>query len=399
MDSPRRIILVLAGSQGGKTTLGVWWLFWEMQERGPGDYLVAAPTYPILNLKTLPEFELLFRQRLRLGKLKRTPQPVFFVSRMGEKALWGGPQKTPTRVIFGHASDPDSLEAMTAQAALLDEAGQKKFRRGSWEAVQRRLSTTGGRIFIPTTPYGLGWLKGEVYDRYQAGDPEIDLIQFDSTQNPAFPQEEYDRMAERLPTWKFNMMYRGLFERPAGLIYDAFNRKKHLIKRFTIPTEWPRYLGLDFGGVNTAGVFLAAYPGTNRFVLYRTYHFGGRTARGHGEALLRGEPYPRLIAGGSGSEGQWRDEFAAAGLNVNEPAVTSVEVGIQRVYELLKMDRLDIFEDLLDIVDEMESYNRELDDNQEPTERIEDKAKYHRLDALRYIGSHLTETMPVRALG
>ena len=32
---------------------------------------------------------------------------------------------------------------------------------------------------------------------------------------------------------------------------------RHKIPRIAIPPEWPRFLGLDFGGVNTAGIFFA----------------------------------------------------------------------------------------------------------------------------------------------
>ena len=45
-DSGKRFILLLAGTQGGKTTFGPLWLWREIQQRGPGDYLVVTPTYP-----------------------------------------------------------------------------------------------------------------------------------------------------------------------------------------------------------------------------------------------------------------------------------------------------------------------------------------------------------------
>ena len=55
-----------------------------------------------------------------------------------------------------------------------------------------------------------------------------------------------------------------------------------------------------------------------------------------------------LIAyGGAKSlKGQWRDEFSAAGLYIGEPAVSDVEVGINRVYGTIKRTELRIFDDL-----------------------------------------------------
>jgi hypothetical protein len=47
-QSPKRFVLVLAGTQGGKTSFGPAWLYREIQRRGPGDYMIVTPTYPLL---------------------------------------------------------------------------------------------------------------------------------------------------------------------------------------------------------------------------------------------------------------------------------------------------------------------------------------------------------------
>jgi hypothetical protein len=287
--------------------------------------------------------------------------------------------------LFGYAADPESLESATAKAAWLDEAGQRKFKLGSWEAIKRRLAIHQGRVLITTTPYDLGWLKLKVWDKWRAGDPDIEVIRFDSTENPAFPQEEFEAARRDLPAWKFDLFYRAIFTRPAGLIYDAFSFDAHTCPRFAIPTNWPRYLGLDFGGVNTAGVFCAEEPATGKLYAYREYHAGGRTLAEHAAALLHDEPGLPLAVGGAGSEGQWRAEAGAAGLPVREPPIREVEVGISRVYARLKRGGLIVFSDLDGLLEELQTYSRELDAHGEPTEAIEDKASYHRLDALRYL--------------
>jgi hypothetical protein len=46
-------------------------------------------------------------------------------------------------------------------------------------------------------------------------------------------------------------------------------------------------------------------------------------------------------------------------------------------------------DDLHTLIDDLGSYSREVDELGEPTERIEDKDSWHRLDALRYIMAHL----------
>jgi hypothetical protein len=341
--------------------------------------MVVTPTFPLLNLKALTEFKDLFQRRLNLGTYSSQARTFTY-------------HDESVRVLFGHANDPDSLEAATAKAAWLDEAGQRKFRLGSWEAIQRRLAVNQGRALITTTPYDLGWLKQQLWDPWVAAGrdhPEIDVISFDSTTNPAFPPAEFERQRRKLPAWKFDLFYRARFTRPAGLIYDSFDEAKHKIPRFAFPAHWPRLLGLDFGGVNTVGLFFAAElrangEWTGRLYLYREYKAGGRTAAGHTAELLRGEPGIPHCVGGSGSEGQWRDEFRAAGLPVREPPIKDVEVGIDRVYGAHARGEILVFDDLAGYLDEKQSYSREVDDAGNPTEAIEDKHAFHFMDAERY---------------
>lgn len=382
LHSPERFVAVIAGAQSGKTVCGPLWLRDEIERRGAGDYLAVAPSYPLMQKKMLPEFLRLFESVLRIGRYKHADRIFEF-------------SDGSVKVYFGHADDPESLESATAKAAWLDEPGQKRFRLGSWEAILRRLAIHRGRALLTTTPYDLGWLKTQVYDRWKRGDKDYWVVNFDSKMNPAFPEEEYERARRDLPGWKFRMFYQGQFERPAGLIYDCFDSAAHVVPAFTIPADWPRFLGLDFGGVNTAGVFFAkdpkSPPDCPKYYLYREYHHGGRTAKQHAAALLEGEPGVPVCAGGSKSEDQWRDEFKAAGLPIKEPPVADVEVGINRVYGFIQRGQFCVFDSCTGWLDEAQSYSREVDDNGEPTEKIEDKECYHRLDATRYISAYLAQ--------
>lgn len=537
MNSKKRIVLVLAGARGGKSSVSVVWLLREIARRGQGDYLVAAPNYTLLNKAMMPEMEYLYDSMLNLGKLMHSP-PEFRFSEDGARQLFGKRPTRPTRIIFGHADKPNSLEAMTAKAAVLDEAGQSQFKIGSWEAIQRRLALDEGRCLIVTTPYCydqeteirtrhgwksfgdltptdevvaciptgeahyekpsriiwepyqgpmvalmgvgidllvtpdhrvlyrdrgemrtceardfasmvhrdlsipktiglsdlwpseaglveesaevaysghigcvtvstgyvlvrrngeecisgncLGWLKDKIFDPWEKSHgkhPEIDVVNFDSRANPAFPKEEYDRAERDLPRWKFNMFYRGIFERPAGIIYDSFDKAKHVIPRFKIPEWWKeKYLGLDFGGVNTAAVFYVRDPYKGTLYLYDTYKAGGRTSAEHVAAIKAKEPDEfRACVGGSLSEGQWRAEFGAAGLTIREPAVKEIEVGIDRVYGFHRADKVQVFDDLDGYLDEKLTYSRQVDDNGNVSEKIEDQHAFHYIDAERYI--------------
>ncbi len=407
LQSKKRIVAVIAGGRAGKTSLGALWLHQEMLRCGPGDYLVAAPSFPLIDKAAGPELEHLFQHVLKLGTMRRSPSWQFVFHQNVNLEGWGKLSR-PARIIIGHADDPDTLEAMRAKAAWLDEAGQSSFKQASWEVVQQRLANDSGRVLITSKPYNLGWLKRLVYDPWHAAGKkhsEIDVISFDSRMNPEFPESEYERARATLPAWRFDMMYRGLFTRPAGVIYEGFDTAKHVVKRFRPSPDWPRFIGVDFGAVNTAAVYLAGEMAhgkpTGRYFLYKTYYPAGRhevkvSPAKHAEAILSGEVVtlsgePRIpyTVGGSKSEDEARADFGAAGLYVAEPPIKDVEVGIDRVHAMIQQGNLLVFADQTDIIDDLSTYARELNEQGEPTEKIEAKETWHRLDALRYICAHL----------
>ena len=389
-NSNKRFVVIFAGTQGGKTSFGPAWLFREIQLKGPGDYLVVTPTFQILDKKAQPELLRLFRDWLHLGKFVSSPTRKFIFSEEGSKRTFGQNYQpgVPTNIFFGFAANPDSLESATIKGAWLDEAGQKLFKLASWEAIVRRLSLAQGRALITSTPYDLGWLKQKFWDvRYT--DPDVEVVNFKSMLNPAFPMEEYLRAQATMPEWKFRMFYEGIPSKPAGLVYDCFDEAQDKIAPFDIPDSWPRYLGLDFGGVNTAGVFYAHNPETDQFYLYREYHAGGRTAKEHATALLNIEPNIKRCVGGSRSEGQWRMEFEAGGLLVLPPDIKEVDVGIARLYGGYKQHRIKVFNTCVGFLEEHMTYSYMLDERDQPTEIIENKSSFHWEDGSRYILSWL----------
>lgn len=399
-QSEKRNILVLAGTQSGKTSFMPWWLWKQIRKFGAGDYLAVTATFDLFKLKFLPLMRECFEHVLGIGRYwsgdrvieLADPETGKFRANRADDPMWG-------RIILRSAESKGGLESSTALAAVLDEAGMDSFTQETVDAVTSRLSLSRGPALFGTTLYTLrGWLR-KLFDRARAGDPDIDLIQFDSTANPSFSREEFEERRRTMPRWKFNMRYRGRYERPAGLIYDSFDPKMCIMPRFPIPVEWPRVGGLDFGGVNTAAILYAQEPGTPRLIAYKEYHAGGRRADQHATEILKGEPMIPTMVGGSKSEDQWRDEFSAGGLPVMAPLITDVEVGINRVYGAHSRNEVIIFDDLTGYLEQLETYTRKLDANQEPTEEIEDKNTFHFMDAARYIIGWLRDDITIERAG
>ena len=374
-DSKKRFVFIIAGTQSGKTSYLPVWLDQEIREKGEGDYLAVTSTYDLLKMKFLPELRGYFchlfgwQESASEKTIYRQYKPRMF-----------------TRIICRSADAEGGLESASAKGALFDECGQDGVKVGAWEALQRRLSLSQGRVLGGTTPYNLGWLKTEIFDRWRDGDSDIQVVQFKSTMNPSFPIAEYDRAKRTLPAWKFEMFYNGNFSRPAGMIYEDFT-EAHKIPAFDIPSEWPRFLGVDFGAVHTAKIWVAQDPSSELYYLYRESLEGNKTTAEHVDYVKKYNERNIKAWGGAKSETQQRMDWTDAGLHIAEPLIWEVESGINRVIALLKERKLYVFNTCKGVIDEFGTYSRELDVNGQPTDKIKDKNTYHHLDALRYVSS------------
>lgn len=409
-DSPRRTVAMIAGTQGGKTSFGPWWLAHKIQQRGSGDYLAVTSTYDLFKLKLLPEFLRVFEEKLELGRFwlgdkvfeLRDPETGKFWARRSADRMWG-------RVILRSAQSLSGLESATVKAMWLDECGQDDFTLEARKALRRRGALYQADELLTTTLYNLGWVKQQVIDPATNGgavslervelasgrEAEVEvtdnaaanicLVQFDSVVNPLYPQAEFDEAQATLPDDEFQMMYRGRVTKLRTLIYNTFDPALDTCARFPIPAHWARFLGLDFGGVHTAALFYAEEPESKKLYCYREYLAGDKSAKEHATALLEGEPGRPRAVGGSRSEGQWRLEFATAGLPIGEPDQPDVWVGINRVYAQNKQHQIIYFADLTGVLDQKGRYRRKRDKAGNPTDEIENKQMFHFLDAERYI--------------
>lgn len=207
---------------------------------------------------------------------------------------------------------------------------------------------------------------------------------------------EYLAEMDKIPNRADRLRLRyGVWAGAEGRVYDGWDALAHVIPPFPIPESWPRYLGLDFGGTNTAAVFYALNPDTDQLILYREYLAGGRTAGQHTPFLIEGEPVTPFCVGGAKSEGQWRAEFKAAGLEVHEPAIKDVALGISRVNGQHKKNGILVFSTCTGYLEQKGSY-RYLPDAADP-DAIERKRHFHYMDAERYIVGYLRPESDVRA--
>lgn len=339
-ESDARYVAMIAGTGAGKSWFGPIWLYREIQRYPQDDFLVVSPTYTMFQRIVLPRM-LEFMMSVAMIEYKAT-----------ERALY---LPTGGKIYFGSADNPLTLEGVHVRAAWIDEAGQ--MRREAWEVIQRRVGYHKGRILLTTTPYNLGWLKTELYDRWKAGDKNYDVIQFASIVNPAYPKEEFERAKATMPEWKFKMFYLGQFAKPEGMVYQDFNEQKQLIDAFEIPKSWRRVAGMDFGYNNPSAVVWTAISPDDEIYIYREYYERGKIIEELADEIIdrsRGEEIDAIYCDPSNPaaiEELRRKDLPA------QAADNAVKQGIEAVIEAMRGNRLYIFKGLNNLLDELENYH------------------------------------------
>lgn len=419
-----RVIGVGAGWQSGKTLMGPGYLKYCMDRRQsegrtgtvsePQDFVAISGTYDLLRLKMLPALQGLFCSWMGWGDYSA-----------GDKVIYS--KDKLSRIILRSADSSIGLESFTALDGWFDEAGRDEVCIEAYESIMRGLAVNEGHLLITTTLWNLGWLHQQVYQPAIGGDPRYRWVTFESLDNPAFSRREWDRAKESMPDWKFDMRYRGIYRKPSGLIYQdyddglsvltpvmerilegddwrervarmAIDWRGHLCKPFSIPAHWERIVGVDFGAsLHNAQVWVAEEPGTGNYYAYRESCGIAATGPEQAAAAVDYREPVALALGGAPSEDDARREWGEAGFGVAKPWINDVESGIDRVTGLLRMRRLFIFDTLTGLRSELGTYSRELDDAGEPTQKIKDKEKFHRLDALRYLATAIPMERPAGA--
>lgn len=307
--------------------------------------------------------------------------------------MWG-------RILLRSAVARGGLESTTAAAAWLDEAGQENFSLDAWEAIVRRLSLFQGRVLVTTTIYNLGWIKWHIYDPWVRGElDDTDIISFASVYNPAFSKEEFARAKRTMQDHRFAYFYLGQFAKPVGQIYP-FDPETHICDPFPIPSHWRVHVGIDFGAVHTATLWVAEDPTTDRCYIYRESLLGDMTTEEHCHWINQqyldenGDEIENVVSwvGGAPGERQQRLDWNRFGVPVMAPTIKSIEAGIDRVISLFKQDKVRVFADCTRTIHELESYRRKTDESGHVSSVIQDHGAYHLMDCLRYAVSSISTT-------
>jgi PBSX family phage terminase large subunit len=373
--SDKRIIVIAAGIQSGKTTTGALWVGTKAGQISPdSNLIICAPTYKILTQATLPKFLQVFK---RFGRYHKVDSIFQFHS-------------GPTAFIRS-LTDPNALEGITdVEAIWLDEGGL--ISRYAWENVEGRSAFRQAPILISTTPYALNWMFRMWEEWGQGKRPEVEFVQFTSKDNPHFPDEEFERQRRLLDSRRFQMKYMGQFGKMEGLVYEKINT----CKSFKLEPGTKYYAGVDWGYTNPFVLSIRAVTPNGLHYRVAEFYKSGLMV----EEIVRICQQRKQIYN---IELFIADPSAPANIEaLNRGGVTcipgnnNVRAGIDEQNRLFKEERFFIFEDDNPCgIDEYSTYHYpeprdyKIDEDQKEPEPV--KANDHGCDADRYVTMHLVK--------
>lgn len=205
------IRLAAGGVGAGKTEAGAVEAIALAIENPGCDGYIVAPTYGTLKRVTLRKF------------LQFLPKEVVREHNKGERYI---ELKNHSRVYYGSADNPSSLEGATIAWFWLDEARYCK--REAYDVLLARLREPNAKRLcgVLTSTPALGWL----YDEFKTGKPDRSLVKLPTMANLALPSSYMRTLRASYSKALFKQYVLGEFVALEGAVYgDAFNEDDHVI--------------------------------------------------------------------------------------------------------------------------------------------------------------------------
>jgi hypothetical protein len=329
--------------------------------------------------------------------------------------------RTEQRIKAKTAWNANTLRGDYADLLIMDE--WQLVSEDAWDEVgaPMLLDNNGDAVFIYTPPS----LSGSGISR--ARDPRHaakmfaiakadssgrwETFTFTSHDNPFISTEALSEITKdmTLDAYRKEILAQDEEIQQTWLVYP-FNSLVCKISRFPIPNNWHIYSGHDFGSANPAALFFAVDPGSGFKYAFREYLPGGKSTAQHVEDFkdiitipeTKHEKEPKFYTiikrtGGSHQEEDSRSNYTAHGWPIAAPNITHVKEQVDRVRDMMRLNKVFVFEDLKNYLDELSNCLWILDENNKPTNEIADEKRYHLCACARYILSEFRpETVEVQ---
>jgi len=128
----------------------------------------------------------------------------------------------------------------------------------------------------------------------------------------------------------------GRWVQAEGTVYDGYDSTVHMIDRFEIPGDWPRYRVIDFGYVNPFVCQWWAEDYDGRLYRYREIYMTKRTVASHAQLINTLSGNERYVSTIADHDAEDRATLAEHGIYTT-PADKDISTGIQMVADRLRV--------------------------------------------------------------
>ena len=306
LDAATKILIIRGGNRSGKTEIGgaitaAYFLgkryfegerAWEWVKDLPIDDSRPRNIW-VVGLDFNAIRDIIWREKLRQGRthpafIPNESDPLIKKINDADFQIFGADGS----VITGKSADSgrDKFQGASVDLVWIDEECEVEI----FDECYQRTVDCAGRLVVTLTPLkdiGTGVRTPWVHDLVEAavaGQRDIKTVSLSVLDNPLISADEKQKLIER---WAGHPEERarlyGEFIQRAGLVYNTWNPKLHLIKPFPIPVHWRRVVAIDPAATGpTAALWAAVHPQTNDLYFYREYKDSDMTVREHAKNIL-----------------------------------------------------------------------------------------------------------------
>lgn len=276
----------------------------------------------------------------------------------------------------------ETLRGQKFDFIVIDEIASMRNFQSMWQEVVRPTLTDvkGDALFI-STPKGFNHFY-ELFNK-ESEDSDYKSFHFTTYDNPHIPPEEIDKAKEELTEDRFAQEYLADFRKTEGLVYKEFDRQKHLYDEIDDRSFKETIAGIDFGFTNPTAVIHINKDRDDSYWITKEYYKTGQTDAQIAEyvaACSFNKVYPDPESPSA------IKELRNAKVNVREVVKNkdSIKLGINKIRELFKQDKLKIHRSCENLIYELETYSYPEKKDMHNEEENPIKENDHALDALRY---------------
>lgn len=402
----------MGGNRSGKTTAGInediWWL------TGRHPYFKLPPP-PIMGRIVTVDFKNGLN-KIILPQLQQWIPKSDLINGSWEDS-WNGNSHNLTLAngsqveVMSYDQELDAFAGVPRHFMHFDEEPPFDI----FKECKARLVDYNGRWWVTMTPVeGMTWTFEEIWEKRHT--ELIEVITASIHDNPHMTKEGIDALLDGLDADERLIRGEGQYIAISGLVFKVYKPEVHVIKP-GVPTakDWVHYTSLDAGYNNPTAVYWhAVHKKTGVVVTYKEHYKAEMTVQQHAEHIKEVEKEllekhgvmiflhiadPAIAQRQQVTGHSIQIEYALNGVNFALGAKRSVDAGLDKMINYLRLGKWFITEDCPNLQKEMRKYKRaqyltsktrEKNNKKEEPQKKDD----HAIDSSRYFFSFMPELNP-----